>query len=243
MPVKWTPEKDQLLLLKILETHELSVDTKKVADAWPGESRPTPRAITERLVRMRQMVKQSSKEGSEGHFSIGKGGSSNPSTPRKPRRGPGSATATPSSGKRKRVANGAAMSSPIKQELDDGMSVGSVPVKVEQDSSLSGPSFGAVPYANGRDETGAIGSTIGLETQVGSGVDRDGVDYDLIMRERDVSPTKRPRRAAVSAPGMMRYMLDGDDDEVDVESSASEYVPEQRALFGVQHVDQDMGFA
>ncbi|PLB41535.1 uncharacterized protein BDW47DRAFT_122577 [Aspergillus candidus] len=244
MPVKWTPEKDQLLLLKILETHELSVDTKKVADAWPaGESRPTPRAITERLVRMRQMVKQSSKDSSEGHFSIGKGGSSNPSTPRKPRKGPGSATATPSSGKRKRVANGPAMSSPIKQELEDGMNVGSVPIKLEQDSSLSRPSFGAVPYANGREETGVTGSTIGLESQVGSGVDRVGVDYHLIMRDRDVSPTKRPRRAAVPAPGMMRYMVDEDDDGVDVESSASEYVPEQRALFGVQHVDQGMGFA
>ncbi|KAL2812116.1 hypothetical protein BJX63DRAFT_432927 [Aspergillus granulosus] len=34
MPVRWTPEKDQLLLLKILETHNLSVDTRKVAEAW-----------------------------------------------------------------------------------------------------------------------------------------------------------------------------------------------------------------
>ncbi|PLN78756.1 hypothetical protein BDW42DRAFT_174314 [Aspergillus taichungensis] len=247
MPVKWTPENDQLLLLKILETHELSVDTKKVADAWPaGESHPTPRAITERLVRMRQMVKQTNKEGSEGHFSIGKGGSSTstPSTPRKPRKGPGSATATPSSGKRKRVVNGAAaLSSPVKKELDEGLNVGSVPVKVEQDTSLSRPSFDAVPYANGRDETAIVGSTIGLETQVGSGVYPGGGGYDIIMRGGDVSPTKRPRRAAVPAPGMMRYMVDGDDDEVDVESSASEYVPEQRGLFGVQPVDRDIGFA
>ena len=211
-----------------------------------GDSHPTPRAITERLVRMRQMVKQTSKEGTEGHFSIGKGGSSasNPSTPRKPRKGPGSATATPTSGKRKRVANGAAaLSSPIKQELDDGVNVGSVPVKVEQDTSLSRSSFGVVPYANGREGTAVVVSTVGLERQIGSGVYPDGSGYDIIMREGDVSPTKRPRRAAVPAPGTMRYMVDGDDDEVDVESSASEYVPEQRGLFGVQAVDRDMGFA
>ncbi|KAJ0421966.1 hypothetical protein BJY00DRAFT_311677 [Aspergillus carlsbadensis] len=81
MPMRWTPEKDQLLLLKILETHQLAVDTKRVAEAWPsGEDKPTPRAITERLVRMRAMVKSSASasgttggEKTGGHFSIGKG--------------------------------------------------------------------------------------------------------------------------------------------------------------------------
>ncbi|GLA71734.1 hypothetical protein AtubIFM55763_002214 [Aspergillus tubingensis] len=72
--MKWTPEKDQLLLLKILETHSLSVDAKRVAEAWPkslGPDMPTPRAISERLVRMRNTARESS--GMEGHFSIGKG--------------------------------------------------------------------------------------------------------------------------------------------------------------------------
>lgn len=188
---------------------------------------------------MRQMVKQSSKDGSEGHFSIGKGGSttSNPSTPRKPRR---SATATPSSGKRKRVVNGAAMSSPIKKELSDGTDMSNVPVKVEQDASLfPGPSFSAVPYANGnvQEETRPVGSTIKLETQI------DDVDYDDIMSEEAVSPSKRSRRATVPAPGTMRYVMDGDDDEVGTGSSASEYVPEQRGFMGVHHADRDMGFA
>ncbi|KAK2751330.1 hypothetical protein FQN55_001065 [Onygenales sp. PD_40] len=60
MPVKWSAAMDQLLLTKILETHNLSVDTKKVSDAWPGEdpkSKPTHRAITERLVKIKSLAK------------------------------------------------------------------------------------------------------------------------------------------------------------------------------------------
>ncbi|KAI1912948.1 hypothetical protein LOZ53_001041 [Ophidiomyces ophidiicola] len=60
MPIKWTPEVDQLLLLKILETHDLTVDPKKVSDAWPKSNPnaiPTPRAISERLFRMKKVVK------------------------------------------------------------------------------------------------------------------------------------------------------------------------------------------
>ncbi|ODM15304.1 hypothetical protein SI65_09245 [Aspergillus cristatus] len=95
MPVKWTPENDQLLLLKILETHDLSVNTKKVAEAWPAtdaKDKPTPRAITERLVRMRQTARASS--GNAGGFAI----KSAPATPKKPRN---NTTSTPASGKTK----------------------------------------------------------------------------------------------------------------------------------------------
>ncbi|PGH18809.1 hypothetical protein AJ79_00222 [Helicocarpus griseus UAMH5409] len=62
MPVKWTPEADQQLLLKIIETHDLSVDTKKVSEAWPGNdpnSKPTARAITERLHKIKSLIKNS----------------------------------------------------------------------------------------------------------------------------------------------------------------------------------------
>ncbi|KAG5295950.1 hypothetical protein I7I50_08887 [Histoplasma capsulatum G186AR] len=58
--VKWTPEMDQQLLLKILETHELSVDATSVSEAWPGDdpkAKPTPRAITERLVKIKSRIK------------------------------------------------------------------------------------------------------------------------------------------------------------------------------------------
>ncbi|KAI9725843.1 MAG: hypothetical protein M1828_002472 [Chrysothrix sp. TS-e1954] len=81
--VKWTPEKDQLLLLKILETHELSVDAKRVSAAWPGDQEdiPTARAITERLVKIRQIAKA---KGAAGHFNISSSQAKGIATPRKP---------------------------------------------------------------------------------------------------------------------------------------------------------------
>ncbi|KAJ5132987.1 hypothetical protein N7448_007145 [Penicillium atrosanguineum] len=56
MPIRWTADADQTLLLKILETQDLIVDFVKVAAAWPGpaESRPTPRAIKERLFKIKE---------------------------------------------------------------------------------------------------------------------------------------------------------------------------------------------
>ncbi|KAN0068759.1 hypothetical protein V8E54_012928 [Elaphomyces granulatus] len=71
---------DDRLLLKILETHELSVDAKRVATARPGDdsnAKPTARAITERLVKMRQLAKSNG----AGHFSTI--GGKTVSTPRK----------------------------------------------------------------------------------------------------------------------------------------------------------------
>ncbi|MCJ1284264.1 hypothetical protein MMC26_003595 [Xylographa opegraphella] len=59
MPIKWTSENDQLLLLKVLETHAISIDTKAIVAAWPtnnGEV-PTPRAITERILKIRSLAK------------------------------------------------------------------------------------------------------------------------------------------------------------------------------------------
>ncbi|KAJ6116016.1 hypothetical protein N7523_006433 [Penicillium sp. IBT 18751x] len=59
MPIRWTADADQTLLLKILETQDLNVDYAKVAAAWPGpaENRPTPRAIRERLVKIKENAK------------------------------------------------------------------------------------------------------------------------------------------------------------------------------------------
>jgi hypothetical protein len=71
--MRWTPEKDQLvsspfspstlievqsnpsnqLLLKILETHQLAVDTKRVAEAWREFSHPsTPKTLYPALSNM-----------------------------------------------------------------------------------------------------------------------------------------------------------------------------------------------
>ncbi|MCJ1478296.1 hypothetical protein MMC13_006973 [Lambiella insularis] len=59
MGIKWTAENDQILLLKILETSNVAIDTKAVSAAWPADSGevPTARAITERIVKIRQLTK------------------------------------------------------------------------------------------------------------------------------------------------------------------------------------------
>jgi hypothetical protein len=34
MPMSWTPENDRLLLLKLIETHGIKVDSGKIEKAW-----------------------------------------------------------------------------------------------------------------------------------------------------------------------------------------------------------------
>ncbi|KAJ6124231.1 hypothetical protein N7471_011548 [Penicillium samsonianum] len=98
--IKWDAMADQTLLAKILETHDLSVDVAKVAEAWPVQEdghRPTPRALKERLNRIRENVRIGNPAAS---------GPSSPVTPKKrtPRKKPNE-TPTPAgpSRKRKRV--------------------------------------------------------------------------------------------------------------------------------------------
>ncbi|KAK6502984.1 hypothetical protein TWF481_008020 [Arthrobotrys musiformis] len=57
MPVKWTAENDHLLLLTLLETHNIKVDGEKIKAAWPsnGGEVPTARAIRERIVKIRSL--------------------------------------------------------------------------------------------------------------------------------------------------------------------------------------------
>ncbi|KAL9608171.1 MAG: hypothetical protein Q9167_006975 [Letrouitia subvulpina] len=78
MGVKWTPE----LLLKILETSEVRVDSKAIAEKWPKEKEfsPTPRAIQERLVKIRQMAQAQFSISSHNAKTNGKGAP--PATPR-----------------------------------------------------------------------------------------------------------------------------------------------------------------
>ncbi|KAL8966193.1 MAG: hypothetical protein Q9197_006120 [Variospora fuerteventurae] len=79
MPIKWSADKDQKvslpshlkkllvfklthpqLLLKILETSNITVDVKTISTNWstdPGEEAPTPRAIQERIHKIRAMTK------------------------------------------------------------------------------------------------------------------------------------------------------------------------------------------
>ncbi|KAJ5402336.1 uncharacterized protein N7487_008232 [Penicillium crustosum] len=102
--VKWDSTADQTLLAKILETHDLSVDAARVSEAWPAQEndqKPTPRAIKERLSRIKENVRLGNAAGS---------GPSSPVTPKKrtPRKKANETTASAGpSRKRKRVTKDA----------------------------------------------------------------------------------------------------------------------------------------
>lgn len=68
--------------MKILEVHPgLKIDAKKVADAWPAEfEKPTPRALTERLGKIRKDAGALIKSGTE---AASNGAASAPVTPKK----------------------------------------------------------------------------------------------------------------------------------------------------------------
>ncbi|KAL2001445.1 hypothetical protein VTN02DRAFT_1761 [Thermoascus thermophilus] len=224
MPMKWTPENDHILLLKILETHEISLDVKKVAAAWPGTddgAKPTPRAITERLVRLRQMVKS----GGSANFSIGKG----KGTPRKPGSNTSSAVATPVSGKRK---NAATPSKPaIKPEpanWDGG------DTEADDESAVDTPSKKPrlkqeqpawTPVNPCRVKQESSDSKITL-------ADFDGVDDTL---------TRRLRASARLPTNKIVYEGNSDAEGNAYESSASEFIPEGSVGQESDYKDMDDG--
>ncbi|KAF2181717.1 hypothetical protein K469DRAFT_691806 [Zopfia rhizophila CBS 207.26] len=59
MPMKWTPENDHILLLKLVETHGIQVDGAKIVAAWPDNApeKPTPRAIKERFAKLHKLTR------------------------------------------------------------------------------------------------------------------------------------------------------------------------------------------
>ncbi|OOO12907.1 hypothetical protein OAory_01006560 [Aspergillus oryzae] len=209
MPMRWTPENDQLLLLKILETHDLSVDTKRVAEAWPGtdsSNRPTPRAITERLVKMRQMVKAAN-NGADGHFSIGKGAGTNPgsatATPCKRGKNATAIPKTPTSAKRKNTS-----------KFDDVFGDdGDVLVKEEGEGT---PVKKPLRSASAGVNQGHAGVSLKIEP-----LDDD----DAVLM--DESPSKRVRRASVLPPGMVSTYGEEEGSQTELDSEISEYFPEE----------------
>ncbi|KAF9886625.1 hypothetical protein FE257_011265 [Aspergillus nanangensis] len=233
MPVKWTPETDQRLLLKILETHDFSLNPKKVSDAWlaKGENpknQPTPRAITERLVRLRQLNKDSSNSNSEGHFSIGKGATNSAaSTPRKPRAkltpgGGGGSSKASSGGKRKQ---------PGKSKVDEDEGVH---VKMERADGYNDDGDDDVNDVEIVDTPTRKRPAMGMNMNMNMGFPIVGSTLKLEPMDDDpfldgMSPSKRVRRASTLAPGMVSYLEeDGDEGEDDKDgsgSSSTEYVP------------------
>ncbi|GLB03643.1 hypothetical protein AtubIFM57258_008884 [Aspergillus tubingensis] len=223
--MKWTPEKDQLLLLKILETHSLSVDAKRVAEAWPkslGPDMPTPRAISERLVRMRNTARESS--GMEGHFSIGKGLKTG-SPMAKSTASAASSPASVSTPHKLRVSNarkGSALKR--KRDDDDDDEDGNVGEYTPTPAKMKVEGGSDTEIENGMETPTKAMKGKGLSARSSAQLKKEVVDLES---EAEVAPVKRLRKASALAPGMVEWK--DEDDEGEGESSASEYVPEVEA--------------
>ncbi|SLM39657.1 hypothetical protein LPUS_10246 [Lasallia pustulata] len=149
MPVKWIPEMDQLLLLKILETCDVNADAKKISAAWPTDcpnGLPTPRAITERLVRIRDSAKKTGAAHSNTSSAQSKGKRAG-GTPRKSRAGNGSG------GKRKRGDGAGNAAEDDEEEERVGVKV----LKEEEGGRVWGEGAFAMGDADGEDvEEGCV---------------------------------------------------------------------------------------
>ncbi|PWY86857.1 hypothetical protein BO70DRAFT_394870 [Aspergillus heteromorphus CBS 117.55] len=82
--MRWTEDNKETLLRLIFETQSFVIELDKIADAWPGDEKPTTKALSEQLGKYR-------KPGCSVTFSAvkkGKGGGaeSAPVTPRKRRK-------------------------------------------------------------------------------------------------------------------------------------------------------------
>ncbi|RAK74861.1 uncharacterized protein BO72DRAFT_450319 [Aspergillus fijiensis CBS 313.89] len=232
--MRWTPEADQLLLLKIVETHNLSVNYRKVAEAWPvaaGELPPTPRAISERLVRIRNLAGTTASGTSKGSNQDDNNPITPTATPRKPRKN--SAPATPSSTKRKRETAIKAESMPADSLIKSEAGAAPSPIKIEalNPFGIDTHMMDTTPTK----KTPLAHTGMGAANQLFAGhtlYQTHGAAAAAHV-EQD-TPSKRVRKPAAPAPGMVNWTthhhFGRDEQEVDVESSASEYCPENEMV-------------
>ncbi|KAI9827368.1 MAG: hypothetical protein M1826_006293 [Phylliscum demangeonii] len=230
MPVKWTPEYDQMLLLKILETHPtLSVDTSAVSAAWPTDKeRPSARAITERLVRIRKNAGMHFAVRSAQQKGAGSTGAarSAPSTPRKPKAQPAAAADAAVNGSGGGAGGKRERTSPVKTEWRGGLEEEGEEEEEEEeeDPALRGLKVIAPEIASLRDghyepdpnphddDDDAFEGEYGSQRWsrdggVGVGV---GVDVDVDVGEPD-SPMKRFKVEGELVDGVY-YRLEDEDD-------------------------------
>ncbi|KAJ5717467.1 hypothetical protein N7488_003113 [Penicillium malachiteum] len=104
-----------MLLCKILETHDLSLDYNKIVEAWPAcDETPTPRAIKERVFRIKTLASSAVLE--DQAKATGEAGSSTPKPKctRKPKAAPPTPK-TPKSAPDAESADGSAEPGPTKK--------------------------------------------------------------------------------------------------------------------------------
>ncbi|PLB51658.1 hypothetical protein P170DRAFT_471587 [Aspergillus steynii IBT 23096] len=73
--MKWTQENEHLLLKVMFETQNMHIDFDKISSAWPGDVKPTPKALKEHLSKYRGK--------GQGSVTFGMSSRSAPSTPRR----------------------------------------------------------------------------------------------------------------------------------------------------------------
>ncbi|KAJ5623942.1 hypothetical protein N7510_000251 [Penicillium lagena] len=83
--MRWSPEKDQILLIKILETSDINPNSEAIANTWPGDEAPTPRAVKERIYKIRQMILTAQPGEDADNTASGEGANSTQTTPKTPR--------------------------------------------------------------------------------------------------------------------------------------------------------------
>ncbi|MCJ1244221.1 hypothetical protein MMC30_001419 [Trapelia coarctata] len=205
MPIKWTPENDKLLLYKILETSSVSADTKAISAAWPTDNGeiPTPRAISERLCKIRASVK--ARGGAHFSVSSAKTKSTNNGAPRTP-------TATP----RKPRAKKAGSELTVTTENGDGAATKSGKRKrASANGSAHGDFTGVVANGNGV----AVKVELSDEEEVGkeNGFMNGNSQVEGLCDDEEESPSKRMRKLSVVAgnDGDGEADADGEADEVD----------------------------
>ncbi|KAI9730530.1 MAG: hypothetical protein M1834_005771 [Cirrosporium novae-zelandiae] len=232
MPMKWTPEADQMLLLKILETSNVNINPAKISETWPstmGGDKPTKRAIQERLVKIREKAK---KDGAA-HFSITSGSATTtnttpraPRTPRKPN-GAGKANTntsnsngtTPST-RPKRTPRSKALPLDISDDSDTSPTI----TKKEVDNLTTDIEtlYATTPFKTSKEtSTQSTPSTGSKRARTPSTSDDDGEGEDFGDGDGNAfgletpSKTKVGKKMRVSAVKVEKYESDGEGDMSD----------------------------
>ncbi|KAH8429001.1 uncharacterized protein LDX57_006672 [Aspergillus melleus] len=117
--MRWTQENEQILLRTIFATQDIHLNLDEIAEAWPGDEKPTPKALSEQLHKYRKNGNGTNKVTFSG--AKRKADDSGPVTPRK-KASPKKASpkkATPKKGG-KEAQGDAAEDGMVMKESEDG---------------------------------------------------------------------------------------------------------------------------
>ena len=171
---------DIQLLLKVLETHNITIDTKAVHASWPTDKGevPSPRAITERVLKIRSLAKATG----GGTFSV-KSSQSRSLGATKPK-----SSATPTTPKKARAKTGSGAKNGTEEYASGGKKRGrtGVAVKLEEGSEEE-----ALREENGnwlmQDEESPCKKTRVMHVEIANGQrDMDAEVYGKDLYQEDV---------------------------------------------------------